>query len=208
MQFFRFFRKFFSTGSTCLKDTDFIAFGLGNPGEKYAHTRHNIGFRIIDRFSSSLTAPVKISTPNAEVVKGTLAASSVVAAVKPTTFMNRSGVAVAEVLKKCDYSGKKPNFVIVVDDVNIPFGTFRIRGKGTHGGHNGLRSIIDTVGNEFIRLRVGIGPFVGKTGMIDFVLGKFTGEEEDRLPGIIEKGSEILHRCVSEPIDVIMNTFN
>jgi len=110
MQFFRFFRTFFSAGSTCLKDTDFIAFGLGNPGEKFAHTRHNIGFRIIDRFSSSLTAPVTISTPNAEVVKGRLDHSSVVAAVKPTTFMNRSGIAVAELLNKCDYSGKKTEF--------------------------------------------------------------------------------------------------
>jgi peptidyl-tRNA hydrolase, PTH1 family len=208
MQFFRFFRNFFSTGCTCLKDTDFVVFGLGNPGEKYAHTRHNIGFRVVDRFSSSLTAPFKISTPNAEVVKGTLAPSYVVAAVKPTTFMNRSGVAVAEILKKCDYSVKKQIFIIVVDDIHIPFGTFRIRGKGTHGGHNGLRSVIEEVGTGFIRLRVGIGPFVGKTGMIDFVLGNFTGEEEDRLPGIIKKGSEILHRCVSEPIDVIMNTFN
>ena len=208
MQFFRFFRTFFSAGSTSLKDTDFIAFGLGNPGQKYAHTRHNIGFRVIDRFSSSLAAPVTISTPNADVVKGRLDHSSVVAAVKPTTFMNRSGVAVAELLKMCDYSGKKPNFVIVVDDINIPFGTFRIRGKGTHGGHNGLRSIIGTIGTEFIRLRVGIGPFVGKTGMIDFVLGNFTAEEEDRLPAIITKGSEILHRCVSEPVDAIMNTIN
>ncbi len=142
------------------------------------------------------------------MMQGTLAPASVVAAVKPTTFMNRSGVAVAEILKRCDYSVKKQTYIIVVDDINIPFGTFRIRGKGTHGGHNGLRSVIDTVGTGFIRLRVGIGPRDKKTGMIDFVLGNFTGEEEVRLPGIITKGSEILHRCVSEPIDAIMNTIN
>ena len=172
MRFSTFFSRIFLRGKTGLEETDFMVIGLGNPGDRYFHTRHNIGFRIVDRFASRLDNPEPMVTRNAEITKGTLYTSSI-AVVKPTTFMNRSGIAVAEVLKKCRFSVKKQRFIVVVDDINIPFGSLRIRQKGTHGGHNGLRSIIDSIGPDFSRLRVGIGPFDKKTGMIDFVLGNF-----------------------------------
>ena len=208
MFFFTFFRNLFSRKKSFLEGADYIVFGLGNPGDQYKHTRHNVGFRIVDQFSSTLENPETIACRNADVVKGTLNSTSVVAVVKPTTFMNRSGSAVAEVLQESGFQKKKQTFIVVVDDINIPFGTFRIRGKGTHGGHNGLRSIIETIGTDFPRLRVGIGPFDKKTGLIDFVLGNFSEEEERQLPEILAKGSDILSVCAAEPIDAVMNKYN
>lgn len=202
------FRNLFFRKKIGLEETDFIVFGLGNPGERYTHTRHNIGFRITDQFSSLLENRKIIVVRNADIVRGTLNGTTVVAVIKPTTFMNRSGAAVAEVLKMCGFATKKQKYLVVVDDINIPFGTFRIRGKGTHGGHNGLRSIIDTVGSEFSRLRVGIGPVDNNIGMIDFVLGNFSNDEERQLTEIILRGSEILTLCAAEPIDAVMNKYN
>ena len=203
-----FFRTLFFQKKAFLEKTDFIVFGLGNPGEQYAHTRHNIGFRIADRFSAFLENRKTMVLKNARVITGTLKKTSMVTVVKPTTFMNKSGAAVTEVLKKCGFAEKKQKYIVVVDDINIPFGSFRIRGKGTHGGHNGLRSIIDSVGPSFSRLRVGIGPFDKKSGMIDFVLGNFSETEERQLSEIVTRGSEILSLCTAEPIDAVMNKYN
>jgi PTH1 family peptidyl-tRNA hydrolase len=208
MRLSTFFKYLFFRDRSGLEKSDFIVFGLGNPGRDYVNTRHNIGFRIVDRLVSSLENTTRTGSPKAEIFLGHLYRTTATAAVKPRTFMNRSGEAVSEVLKKCNYHTRQQKYVVVVDDVNIPFGSLRIRGKGTHGGHNGLRSIIDTVGTEFVRLRVGIGPVVGSSGMIDFVLGNFSEEEEEQIPDIIAKGCEILKNYAVESLSTVMNTYN
>lgn len=208
MGLFTFFGNMFPHNRFYREEMDFIVFGLGNPGNKYHFTRHNIGFRIVDQLVSSLDKTATTVTRNAEITKGTLDHTTMTAVVKPVTFMNRSGIAVTDVLEKYNYRTKNQKYVVVVDDINIPFGSMRLRGKGTHGGHNGLRSIIDAIGTGFIRLRVGIGPVDTKTDIIEFVLGNFSEQEERQLPDIIHRGIEILKLCAVEPLSTVMNKYN
>lgn len=208
MGFFSLLRDRFLHNRVNWEETDFIVFGLGNPGRKYLTTRHNIGFRIVDQLVASLDKTTTTVTRHAEITRGTLDSATITAAVKPLTFMNNSGRAVSEVLEKCNHRSKQQKYIVVVDDINIPFGTLRVRGKGTHGGHNGLRSIIDTIGAEFIRLRVGVGPVHSTSDIIEFVLGNFSPEEEQQLPDIIKKGTTILKSCAVESLSTVMNTYN
>ena len=203
-----FFRHFFSNHEKRLTKIEFFVFGLGNPGKEYFFTRHNIGFRIIDQFISDLENPVKIRRRYAEVLKGTLKNGMTVAAVKPVTYMNRSGLAVADLIGNFKSGKVSKKFLIIVDDIHLPFGTFRIRLKGSHGGHNGLKSIIDSIGSDFPRLRVGIGPLPDNSNLIDFVLGKFTEFEIAKIDELLIKGQEIINLCAAENLDAVMNKYN
>lgn len=166
------------------KDTKMIV-GLGNPGKKYKDTRHNIGFMVVD----NLAAGLGLSFRKRFMLKAEVTEMQNLVLVKPTTYMNLSGDAVAKIRKK--YGVSNENIMVVCDDLNLSFGNIRIRLKGSAGGHNGLKSIIDRLGTqEFPRIKYGIGKPDNPDKVRDFVLHKFTRSEKDILDGDIARMSE------------------
>ncbi|MBM3265049.1 MAG: aminoacyl-tRNA hydrolase [candidate division Zixibacteria bacterium] len=174
----------------------FVFVGLGNPGTKYALTRHNAGFRVIDALLGISHARLASVCDVFHAVEVSIEREPVVL-VKPTTYMNRSGRAVAEACRR--YGVSPDRLVVIYDEVHIDFGVLRMRGQGSHGGHNGVASIIATLSTQtFVRQRIGIGPPPNSAEMIDYVLGTFTIEEEDRLPKIIDRACAQLRMVVTE----------
>lgn len=163
-----------------------LVVGLGNPGKQYTYTRHNIGFRILDSIVSDWQLMPKASA--------LICKQGDVIYAKPQTFMNLSG---ASVLALIQYYKIDPlNMLVIYDDKDIPFGTLRFRATGSSGGHNGMNSIIPSLGTqEFPRLRFGIATEeMEKYDTADFVLAKFTKEEEKQLPEIIEQAVEEIEK--------------
>lgn len=177
--------------------------GLGNPGEKYRLTRHNVGFMVIDLLSGIAGTPVTRKACSSLVGEGFLDGLKVVLA-KPQTFMNRSGQAVASLAA---YYRAAPGEVLVIcDDLDLPFGRLRLRAKGGSGGHRGLESIITALGsNEFPRLRVGIGR-AGEAA--DYVLERFSSAEGTMLPEILDTAAQAAVSACREGLERSMNRFN
>lgn len=183
----------------------YLIVGLGNIGDEYAGTRHNIGFRMIDAFADSVKAEwqdkrygfvAKCRVKNAELVL-----------LKPSTFMNLSGNAVRYWMQQ----EKIPveNLLVLVDDLNLPFGTIRIRKQGSNGGHNGLGNIQSVLCTEnYARVRFGIGNEYTRGAQINFVLGNWTSEEETALPERLKIVSEIIPSFCLQGIDRTMNQYN
>ncbi len=189
-----------------LSENTWLIVGLGNPGREYERTRHNLGFMLIDRLAAESQTQVKReecrSMIGRAVIEGRMAEL-----VKPQTYMNLSGDAVSCLLKKPDRSAKQ--LIIVSDDLAIPFGTIRIRAKGSHGGQNGLRSIIDRLGtNEFIRIRVGIQPEHPIRDAKNFVLDGFSKTEAADVEKILENAAEAVRSIISEGTERAMARFN
>jgi len=154
--------------------------GLGNPGAKYEKTRHNIGFVVLDLFAQKNNLSWQDWFDVAQVAR----LGSIVL-IKPTTFMNNSGLAVKKVLK--DFSLTSSELLVLTDDFAINLGNIRFRSCGSAGGHNGLSSIIDHLSTaEFSRLRIGIGPLPVNCDPVDFVLGKFMQSEYENLHKVVE----------------------
>tara|TARA_Y100000996_G_C22493511_1_gene631257 strand:- start:588 stop:1061 length:474 start_codon:yes stop_codon:yes gene_type:complete len=148
-----------------------IILGLGNPGDDYVNTRHNIGFYYIDYLSRILKIKTSIKDNNVVYGEGLFNNNKVILA-KPKTFVNNSGNAVKFLLNK--YNLELENIIVIYDDMSLELGKIRIRPQGSSGGHNGIKSIINTVGSQnFSRIRVGIGAPVSNKGNIEYVLGKF-----------------------------------
>lgn len=164
-----------------------VVVGLGNPGKKYAGTRHNIGFRVLDSLRLNFSFEKKF---NAEV-----AAAAGVLYCKPQTFMNDSGTAVRAV---ADYYKLTPQQIIAIyDDKDLPFGSVRVRTEGGSAGHNGVRSLIQHLGSEqFTRIRIGIATDSPIPDTADFVLANFTAEEEDQLTKIIAEAHVQLNKLL------------
>ncbi len=170
-----------------------VIFGIGNPGEEYQFTRHNVGFRVIDALSKELSIPVNRMARN--YVYGE---SSDVLLVKPMTFVNLSGLAAREVVEETGIDLE--NFLVVLDDASLPLGRARLRTKGSSGGHKGLKSVIYELGTiEFPRLRIGIGPVIGS--LSEFVLQNFTEEEEEILQDVIKLAVNTVKLYIEEGID-------
>ena len=152
-----------------------LVVGLGNPGERYRRTRHNAGFMVVDALAARAAAARGREEGDAWVAEATVGGEDV-RLVKPLTFMNRSGIAVARLLEA---TGAAPaDLVVVVDDVALELGTLRIRERGSHGGQNGLRSLIDVLGtDEFVRLRVGVRDGDLPEDLASYVLAEFPPEE-------------------------------
>jgi PTH1 family peptidyl-tRNA hydrolase len=182
-----------------------LVVGLGNPGRKYSGTRHNVGFRVCDRLCDRLGGTFsgeKFSSWCAEVP----AASGKAMLLKPQTFMNLSGQSVAEALRfyQLDLSA----CLVVADDFNLPLGQVRLRRSGSHGGHNGLRNIIELLGHDvFPRLRLGTGPLEGRDA-VDFCLTKFRPADEEQVEEMITRGAEAAVVWLERGIDEAMNRFN
>ncbi len=155
--------------------------GLGNPGDQYARTRHNIGFRVLDSLGLDFH----------KGFQGLVSKSGDLIYLKPQTFMNRSG---DSVLAALSFHKIKPEDLIVIhDELDLPFGTVRLKKSGGHAGHNGLRDIIRVIGPDFTRIRMGIGKPEHKTQVADYVLSPFSSPEESQLPDLIEKACNCLH---------------
>ena len=158
--------------------------GLGNPGPKYATTRHNVGFMVVDKLIDTLHAN-KLPSSSFE---GDLYKAQSNYLLKPLTFMNLSG---ESVVKVADYFKIPTEDVIVIhDDLDLPFGALRFKRGGGHGGHNGLKSIDAHTGKEYIRIRIGIGKPEHKGEVASYVLSPFTQEEQKHLPPLIEKAAD------------------
>jgi PTH1 family peptidyl-tRNA hydrolase len=178
--------------------------GLGNPGNQYAGTRHNIGFMVVDWLAATHGAPAPKSRFKALVSEVTIGDEKVVL-LKPQTYMNLSGDSVR--LMGSWYKLYADEILIVLDELDLPFGTLRLRERGSAGGHNGLSSVIQQLGtNEFPRLRVGIGR--GRSQAIARVLSKFSEEESRELPDVIERAAGAASIWVTEGAVTAMNQVN
>jgi len=183
----------------------YLIVGLGNIGDEYVDTRHNIGFIVADALALSLKTSFE-SGRHASVAKGRLKGRSIVI-LKPTTFMNLSGKAIRFWMNKEKIPSE--NILIIVDDIALPLGSLRLRKRGSDGGHNGLISIIEILQTvDFSRLRVGIGNDFAKGYQVDYVLGRWTKEEEKVLIPRIETAVEMIQCFILQGVDRAMNLFN
>ncbi|GAB4276623.1 MAG: aminoacyl-tRNA hydrolase [Deferrisomatales bacterium] len=170
--------------------------GLGNPGAQYAATRHNAGFLAVERLADRHGAPAWERSCHSQTTRVRLEGRAVVLA-RPQTYMNRSGPAVAALLHRL---GLGPEGLVVVhDDLDLPFGTLRIRQGGGHGGHNGVRSIIEALeARDFVRLKIGLGRPPGDVDPADYVLSPFDPDEKAVLSGLLDRAAEALESIVVE----------
>jgi PTH1 family peptidyl-tRNA hydrolase len=169
-----------------------LIIGLGNPGKEYAGTRHNIGFEVLDEFARKNDFPGWVAKKDLkiELTSQNLGENRVVLA-KPTTFMNNSGEAAQAVQRF--YRVYNQNTLAVYDELALPFGSLRTRLGGSDAGHNGVKSLIQHIGDDFGRLRIGIGNNISeKADAADFVLGKFTKAEQGALPQINKESNAII----------------
>ncbi len=187
-----------------------LIIGLGNPGIRYEHTKHNVGFRVIDALYEELCKrdsqprPTHTSICNALVIQTTWHDTSIILA-KPMTYMNNSGAAVAALARRFEIP--LTELCIVYDDVHLDIGVLRMRRKGSDGGQKGMKSIIHHLGTtEFPRLRIGIGEPIG--ALVDYVLTEFSEDEEIEITHTIDRALEAIETFVTDDILTVMNKFN
>lgn len=182
----------------------YLIVGLGNPGYEYDGTRHNIGFRVVDALAKDAGATwedkrygfvANMRVKNAQIVL-----------LKPTTYMNLSGNAVRYWVEKENIAPE--NMLVVVDDLSLPVGTLRLKGKGSDGGHNGLKHIAQLMGQNYARLKFGIGNDFPRGAQADFVLGKFSAEDESIIEKQLPTACEIVKSFCLAGITITMNQFN
>lgn len=183
-----------------------LIIGLGNIGPEYQGTRHNIGFEIVDVIADTLSTAFGPGNGPFVVAEGRHRGRSVVL-IKPTTYMNRSGIAVRKALAK--YKTDKDHCLIIYDDLNLEVGDVRLRAQGSAGGHNGITSIIEELGSrEFPRLRFGIGNDYSKGRQVDYVLSPFNKSDQKYLEEGIQKAHDAALNFVRDGIAKTMNNFN
>lgn len=180
--------------------------GLGNPGVRYEKTRHNIGFMVIDSLADSLGISLTKKQNQALIGQGFINSTKVILA-KPQTYMNLSGEAVLEILHF--YKDSIDDFIVIHDDLDLPFGKLRFRSGGSSGGHNGLKSITKMLNSQdFARLKMGIDRPDGFLKVESYVLSDFLKDEVEELPGLIKLATEGLKVWCLEGMDKAMNQFN
>ncbi len=180
--------------------------GLGNPGAAYDRTRHNLGFMLVDLVAQESQTQIKRDECRSLIGRAEIEDQTVELA-KPQTFMNLSGEAVSCLLKKPGRGIER--LLVISDDLALPFGRIRLRPGGSHGGHNGLRSIIDCLGtNEYIRLRIGIMPEHPVSNAKNFVLERFSKDESTEVEKILETSAKALRTVLKDGIDRAMAEFN
>jgi len=182
--------------------------GLGNPGEEYARTRHNIGFQVVESLARHLGISLTGRRWASHLGEG-LCAGKPTALALPQTFMNRSGQALDCLFEDCPEFDPSRALIVVYDDLDLPCGQMRLRASGSAGGQKGMASLIQSAGSEAIpRLRFGIGRPPEGQGVTEFVLAPFSPDEAALLPPCIEKATEALEHFVEFGIDSAMNHFN
>jgi peptidyl-tRNA hydrolase, PTH1 family len=183
----------------------YLIAGLGNIGPEYELTRHNIGFLVLDRLADN--HKVDFSTGRLADKAELKYKGRQIYLIKPNTFMNLSGKAIAYWLQELKIP--KENLLVVVDDLALPFGSLRLRAKGSAAGHNGLKNIeLLLGGQEYSRLRMGIGNNFSKGQQVDFVLSKFEKEEFEALPPLMDKSIEVIFSFCAIGVERTMNFFN
>ena len=187
----------------------YLVVGLGNPGKEYESTRHNIGFKVIDRISKDLQIPVLKGQCNALIGQGTIDGHKIILA-KPQTFMNLSGGSVLELMNW--YKIEAHHLVLIYDDLDLDIGQLRIRPKGNSGGHKGVGSVIHRLGTtEFARVRIGIGKpdqlIEGEKGS-DYVLSKIPKSEQEAIDKAILSAAEAVPLVINEGLEAAMNKYN
>lgn len=182
----------------------YLIVGLGNPGDEYAGTRHNTGFMVLDAFAKA--SNIVFEDKRYGFVAETLLKGRKVFLLKPTTFMNLSGNAVRYWLNKENI--EQSRLLVVSDDVAIPVGQFRLKANGSNGGHNGLGHIQQLIGQNYARLRMGIGNDFPRGMQVDWVLGKYDDEDMKTLQPSIDTACDIIKSFVLAGIDITMNQFN
>lgn len=182
----------------------YLIVGLGNPGYEYENTRHNTGFMVLDKMAESVE--VSFEDKRYGYVAETSIKGRKVFLLKPTTYMNLSGNAVRYWLQKENIDQKR--LLVVVDDLSIPLGDYRLKGNGSNGGHNGLGNIQQLIGQQYARLRMGIGSDFQRGQQVDWVLGKYTDEDMRTLQPSIDEAVEIIRSFVLAGLDITMNQFN
>ena len=182
--------------------------GLGNPGEKYRGTRHNIGFAVVDEIARRAGAGFETAPADALVAKVRPAGGGPPRLLlgKPMTFMNASGQAVGELLRY--FKIEQSDLLVVVDDVQLPLARLRARVRGSAGGHNGLKSIIEHLGQEFSRLRVGVGRGTTERDLSDHVLARFDRDEEAEVERMTARAADAAEMFIASGIEAVMNEFN
>ena len=179
----------------------YLIVGLGNIGPEYQNTRHNIGFKVLDAFAKASNAVFEDMRYGA-VATVKLKGRTLIL-LKPNTYMNLSGKAVSYWMQKEKI--ELSNLFVVVDDLALPFGTIRLRGKGSDGGHNGLKSINQLLGTQdYARLRFGIGNEFPKGKQVDYVLGEWSSEEEERFPAMLKHCGEVIENFIFIGVDKTM----
>jgi peptidyl-tRNA hydrolase, PTH1 family len=181
-----------------------LVVGLGNPGPKYRDTRHNVGFWVVDELARrwhlaeawrERDEALYVKQPGGSVL------------IKPLTFMNLSGFAVSRLRQF--FQAEPPDILVIVDEVALPLGRLRARGRGSAGGHNGLKSVIEQLGTtEFPRLRIGVGRGDARRDLADHVTSKFDPDERDTIHAATLRAADAAEMFISEGIERVMNTFN
>lgn len=197
---------FFRSHSAQHLSADILIVGIGNIGKQYENTRHNIGFLVADALLKKCEVIRSESVCDADVSLCRLPAGIVAAVAKPRTFVNRSGVAVRQLLER--FTLTTANCLVIVDDFHLSLGTVRFRRRGSDGGHNGLKSIIAENGTEFSRLRIGIGPVTDTNTIIEFVLGRFTEQETGTLHTVVDSAADAVNYFCANGIESAMNRYN
>lgn len=192
-------------GFSFFRPMKYLIAGLGNIGPEYALTRHNVGFMTLDRLAAQHNLKFDIGrlAYGAELRhKG-----RTLYLIKPTTYMNLSGKAVGYWLKTLQIPAE--NLLVVTDDIALPFGKLRMKGKGSHGGHNGLRNIQETLNSDaYARLRFGVGDDFAKGRQVDYVLGEFEGADLAALPERLDQAGEMVLAFCTIGLQMTMNNFN
>ena len=184
---------------------NYLIAGLGNIGKEYEDTRHNVGFMTLDAWAADAGATFQTERYG-DIAKISVKGRSLTL-LKPSTYMNLSGNAIRYWLNKLDIAPE--NLLVICDDLNLPFGTLRMRKKGSDGGHNGLKNIQEQLGTtEYPRIRIGIGNNFKKGAQVDFVIGPMTAEEKEAMPEICRKVIAGAKDFVLIGADRAMNSFN
>jgi PTH1 family peptidyl-tRNA hydrolase len=188
-------------------NASYLIVGLGNPGPKYARTRHNAGFMVVDELARRHGLRFSTRQANAEIARGSIDGQAVILA-KPQTYMNNSGQAVGDLQRF--YKLPLEHVIVVCDDIALPLGTIRLREKGSAGGHNGLTSVIQHLGTQnFPRLRVGVDqPLNPDHSRIDWVLGRFTKDEEKVISEVVPRAADAIEAIFDMGLEKAMNAFN
>jgi len=182
--------------------------GLGNPGEEYEWTRHNLGFMLIDKLAAAAGATVKRRECRS-LVGSAIIENERVRLVKPQTFMNLSGEAIACLVAKYEIKDAAKSLIVISDDLALPFGTIRLRPRGSAGGHNGLKSIIGATGaDEFIRLRIGIQPDHPVSDAKAFVLDQIPKAQRAEVGKVLDLAAEAVHSILRDGITKAMSLYN
>jgi len=179
----------------------YLIAGLGNIGQEYELTRHNIGFMVIDFMTKNLsTSTINKSNFNADVLK-----SGYNIYVKPKTYMNNSGQSIVAI--KDYYKIENENIIVIHDDLDLPFGTVKFKLGGSHGGHNGLRSLDAHIGKEYLRIRIGIGKPENKQEVVNHVLSNFSKEELNKLEDIIPHTLKAIESLKTESLNEVKSKY-